>query len=255
MISVARLGVTPVKALAMLAPDTVFLEHHGVAENRRFYLVDEHGGLVNGRQSGALAQVRAACDPDATQLTLDFPNAARVESRVRLAETLETDFWGRSVTGRVCEGPWAAALSDRAGQTVRLVRAERAGDACDFYPLTLVSTASLYELVRRGGATGLGDGRRFRMLLTLDGCRPHEEDEWQGRRLRVGEATIRVGRPVPRCVITTLNPDTGDRDLDTLRAIKDYRGLSDGRTIDFGVYGEVEEPGRVRVGDSVAPVP
>lgn len=255
MIAVAHLGVTPVKALALLEPGAVLLEPRGVAENRRFYLIDAQGRLVNGRQAGVLTQVSAACDRDGTRLALAFPDAARIEGEVLLGETVRTDFWGRSVAGRVCEGRWAAALSARAGLTLRLVRAERAGDACDFHPLTLVSTASLQELARRGGSPGLGDRRRFRMLLTVEGCAAHEEDAWQGQRLRVGHATIRVGGPVPRCVVTTLHPATGARDLDTLRAIRGYRGVSDRRTIDFGVYGEVETPGRVSIGDAVQLAP
>ena len=97
------------------------------------------------------------------------------------------------------------------------------------------------------------DGRRFRMLFTLSGCRPHEEDEWEGRLLRIGEAVVRAGGPVDRCAMTTRDPDTGARDLDTLGLIRSYRGLSERRTLDFGVYGEIVEPGRVRVGDTVEP--
>ena len=43
-------------------------------------------------------------------------------------------------------------------------------------------------------------------------------------------------------------------DFDTLRVLKDYRGLSADDELDFGIYGEVVEPGRVRVGDAVEPV-
>jgi uncharacterized protein YcbX len=64
---------------------------------------------------------------------------------------------------------------------------------------------------------------------------------------------VRVGGPVDRCAMTTRDPDTGERDLDTLRLIKTYRGLSERGTIDFGVYAEIVEPGEVRVGDTVEP--
>ena len=93
------------------------------------------------------------------------------------------------------------------------------------------------------------DGRRFRMLVHLAGCEPHEEDGWDGRLLSLGEAVVRVGGPVPRCATTTRDPETGERDFDTLRAIKAYRGLRERKHIDFGVYADVVEPGRVRVGD------
>jgi len=59
---------------------------------------------------------------------------------------------------------------------------------------------------------------------------------------------------VPRCAVTTQDPDTGVPTLDTLRGIKSYRGLRDGTQIDFGVYFDVEQPGRVRVGDAVQPL-
>ena len=53
------------------------------------------------------------------------------------------------------------------------------------------------------------------MLFTLDGCGPHEEDEWDGKALRIGEAVVRVSGPVDRCAATTRHPDTCERDLDS----------------------------------------
>ena len=55
------------------------------------------------------------------------------------------------------------------------------------------------------------DPRRFRMTMELDGCEPLEEDTWAGRRIEVGEAIVRMGDPVPRCVVTTLDPDRARR--------------------------------------------
>jgi uncharacterized protein YcbX len=92
------------------------------------------------------------------------------------------------------------------------------------------------------------------MLVHLAGTRPHEEDEWIGHRVRIGETVIRVTEQDARCRMTTRNPDTGVRDFDTLREIKSYRGLRDGDSIDFGVYADVEVPGRIRVGDPVEPL-
>ena len=50
--------------------------------------------------------------------------------------------------------------------------------------------------------------------------------------------------------MTTQNPETGTPDLNTLKAIRSYR--EDGtEPIPFGVWGEVAEPGCVRLGDPV----
>jgi uncharacterized protein YcbX len=247
---VSRLSVTPVKGLALLHPDEVELTEGGVAENRRFYLVDRVGFLFSGIDHGPLCLVQPRYDAEREELMLVFPNGSTVEGRALAdGDEVETDFYGRKVTGRVVHGRFGEALTSYVGKPVRLVRADRPGEACDVEPVTFLSDASVDELRRRAGRDEPLDERRFRMLIGLAGTGPHEEDGWDGRRLRVGDALVRVGGPVPRCATTTRDPATGERDFDTLRAIKAYRGLRDGKKIDFGVYGEVEQRGRVRVGD------
>jgi hypothetical protein len=89
------------------------------------------------------------------------------------------------------------------------------------------------------------------MLIDLAGGEAHEEDGWVGGRVALGETVLRISAPVPRCAITTQDPATGERDLDTLRAIRTYRGLVDGKDLLFGVWGEVERAGTIRIGDEV----
>jgi uncharacterized protein YcbX len=250
--TVSRLCVTPVKGLALQEPGEVELTEQGVAENRRFFLVDASGRLFSGIHHGPLCLVRPTYEPERDWLTLEFPDREVVEGSGSAGdEVVETDFYGdRIVRSRVVEGPFAEALSAYAGKQVRLVRPERLGDGCDIQPVTLLSEASLEELRRRAAHDEPLDGRRFRMLVHLEGCEPHEEDTWEGRLLRLGDAVVRVGGPVPRCATTTRSPATGRRDFDTLREIKAYRGLRAGKHADFGVYATVEQPGRVRVGDA-----
>jgi uncharacterized protein len=249
VISVARISVTPVKSLGLLHPEEVELTCGGVPEDRRFYLVDDEGRLFNGVRHGPLVSVRPRYVAAASVLELEFPDGRVVRGEVADGEPLTTDFWGRPVAGHVVEGPWADALSRYAGAGVRLVRSDRAGDASDVHVVTLVSEESCAALGAHVG--GLVDARRFRMLFTVTGCAPHGEDSWIGRTVGVGGALIRIVGPVPRCAVTTQNPATGVPDLDTLRGISAYRGLRDARYADFGVYADVERPGRVRVGDAV----
>jgi uncharacterized protein YcbX len=252
---VAWLSIAPVKGLALEDVDEVELGHDGVAENRRFWIVDERGAMYTQLRDGRLAQVRATYDARRERLELRFPDGEEAVGEVEPGEEVETDFYGRAVRGQLARGPWSNALSRFTGRELRLVRADRPGGGVDRGrgQVSLVSEASLAELGRRADLDGPVDGRRFRMLVGVRGCAPHEEDAWVGRPLRLGEAVVRLLGPVARCAITTRNPDTGERDLDTLRAIADYRGLRDRTAIDFGVYGEVAERGRVRVGDAVIP--
>jgi uncharacterized protein YcbX len=247
---VARINITPVKGLGLQHPDEVELTARGVETNRRFYLISGWR-LFNGKDHGPL--VRIASSAENGRLRLDFPDGLVLDGDVELGEAVSTNFWGRQVAGRLVVGPWSDALSDYAGTSVQLVRTDEPGTGTDVHVGTLVSRASCERLGHQLAAEV--DARRFRMLfdLDLDGGDAHDEDKWD--RVRIGETVVQIAGPVPRCAVTTQNPMTGVPSLDTLRGIKEYRGLrGEEKKIDFGVYFDVEEPGRVRVGDAVEPL-
>jgi uncharacterized protein len=250
--TVSGLSVAPVKGLALLHPTEVELESFGVADNRRFYVIDADGRRYAQIRDGTLVRIVPAWD--GARLALTFPDGSVVDGEVDVDGAVTTDFYGRDVSGRVVVGPWSSAISEYVGRPLRLVRADQPGGGVDRERggVTMLSDASLDELGRNAGRDGV-DARRFRMLIAIAGCTPHEEDEWLGGLVRVGDAVVRLHEQVARCAITTQDPDSGVPDFDTLREIKNYRGLRPGTTnhIDFGVFGDVETPGRVRVGDAV----
>jgi uncharacterized protein YcbX len=252
--TVSRISIAPVKGMALLHSGEVRLERHGVSTNRRFHVIDETGRRYGQLRNGTLVRIVPEYDEDADRLTLRFPDGTAVSGEVTLGQPVATDFYGRSVAGHVVEGPWARAISAYAGQKLRLVKTEEPGAGVDRArgTVSLLGDESLAELARQSGSDEV-DGRRFRMLIGIKGAQPHEEEEWLGRRVRVGEAVVALNEIVARCAITTQSPETGIPDFDTLREIKSYRGARNGKYIDFGVAGSVERPGLVRVGDPVEP--
>ena len=224
--------------------------------DRRFFFIDGNGKRFSGATKAPILPIRADYDEERGVLSLHLPNGIVVSGSADPGvETVEVNFYGRPVAARVVEGDFAEALSAYAGQEVRLVRPERAGQAIDVRPVTLVSLESVAELARRGGRDGPLDPGRFRMTIEIEGvAAPHEEDTWAGRAVRLGDTVIRIGEPVPRCVVTMLDPATGVRDFPTLRVIRDYRGTNADNQLEFGVYAGVETPGEVRVGDPVEPL-
>ncbi|HZT92676.1 MAG TPA: MOSC N-terminal beta barrel domain-containing protein [Gaiellaceae bacterium] len=250
---VAWISLTPVKALAIETVDEVEVLEHGLRGDRRFFLVDENGRLVNnkGRRS-ALQLVHATYDEPDNLLTIRFADGAVVSGHPEAAEELTTSFHRRPFRARRTPGPWDDAISDVIAERVQLVAPEAAApDRGREGATTLLSTGSLRELAGRLDVDAV-DARRFRMSFGIDGPGAHEEDRWIGRRVRVGEAVVVPRGNVGRCAITTQNPDTGRADLDTLKALAAYRGdMAATEPLPFGVHAAVAEPGRVRVGDPV----
>ena len=251
MKSVENIYVSPVKSMGLSRPGQVHVDFSGIVEDRRFYLLDQHGRPLTQRQVGSLVQLEAEYQLEPEWLGLALPNGTRVEGPVELGEEVTTAMWGRKVSGRVLTGDWSRVLSAFSQQPVALVRSDQPGQCYDEYPISLVSQASVQGLRRRAPNSVSLDSRRFRPNFVLGGCQPHEEDEWLGGPVRIGEELVlRLVARDPRCAITTHDPDTGEADLDTLRLILSYRPSS--RAPYFGVYGIVERPGRVSVGDIVA---
>src|SRR3954465_2844311 len=254
MATVARISISPVKGLALVEVEEGELELTGGRANRRFHIVDADGRRYNQLRNGALVQIRQELEGE--RLALRFPDGPVAAGEISLGEAVPTDFYGRPVEGRFVEGRGSQALSEFAGRPLSLVQSAP-GAAVDRTRghVSLVSRASLEELGRQGGEQDAADGRRFRMLFELDGCAPHDEDAWVKRHVRIGEALVRVRGDVGRCAITTQNPDTGVPDSDTLRTIKAYRSETANEKgknhLPFGVYGEVVEPGKVTLGDTV----
>jgi uncharacterized protein YcbX len=68
--------------------------------------------------------------------------------------------------------------------------------------------------------------------------------------VRFGEAVVRMSTRMNRCVMTTLDPDTGAQNAPVLDAVAGYRKV--GAELLLGVYGDVDVPGAIAVGDEVA---
>lgn len=251
---VTRLRTTAIKGCALTEPDEIVLDAGGAVGDRDFFCVDETGTLISITRTGNLCAVQASYDASADYLVLRAPDGTTSEGPVVLGDEVPVEHYGLHLPGRLVGGHWDVQLSELAGMPLRLLRATGERTGSDVHPVTLLGDASIEAVADAGDFDAL-DPRRFRMLVGFDGTPPFEEDTWTGRRVRIGEAVVEVGGPVPRCAATLRDPDTGVCDLPVLKAIAGLRGVQPSelgeRGVNLGVYGRVVEAGAVRIGDEL----
>jgi uncharacterized protein len=137
--------------------------------------------------------------------------------------------------------PWdsaeALALTKAAAGSDSWLETVAGTDGFDILPLLVATDGAIAAFGR--------DVRRLRPNILISGVDGLDETTWPGAKLHIGEAIIRLDSLRGRCVMTTVDPDTLDRDLEVLRDI--VRRFS-GR---LALNAEVVHGGRIRIGDTV----
>jgi uncharacterized protein len=260
MMSVEQIGQVFVKATRFLHPESVHVDHDGIRHDRAFALVEADDKFVGSPEHSTFIPLKFNFDAGRDSLQLTLPDGRVIDGPGAAgASTFKIDHIGlRDIEVAEVPGPWQEILTTHAGRPVRLVRCLSAQAAIDVLPVTFVTTGSLERLEREVGAPV--DAARFRAGFVIKNDVEHEEDNWDGRMLRIGAVQLRVRTAVPRCAITGFNPASGDRDQDVMKTLIRYRDeatlpdgmLPDYATPGFATYAEVIETGKVQVGDEVA---
>src|SRR5207247_918716 len=127
---------------------------------------------------------------------------------------------------------------------VTLMQSQRAMTDCR--PVSIFSLQSAQQLAEETGTQV--DKRRFRANIYIDltSSKGFAENELVGRSVRIGpKAVITILERDPRCVMITLDPDTGEQAPAILKKVAQaHDGMA-------GVYGAVLVEGMLHKGDSV----
>ena len=245
---VARFNVTPVKSTALHHPDAIDLQHEGAVGDRRFLFARPDGTRLRGVSKAPLMPIVSTWSVSDERLTMRLPDGSSAEgSALPTGERVDITLFDRTVPAWAIDPIFTEAVRRLVDETLTVFRVEEPEFAGGGHRASIITLASVADVGSRGGDAKLDPGR-FRMLVELDGVEAYAEDGWQGRRLRLGDAVVHLGRRVHRCVMTNLAPDTGENDFDTLKVLAQHRQV--GSELLLGVYGDVERPGRIEVGDT-----
>ena len=189
-----------------------------------------------------LAELLTRFDAETGMFSVEWSGERVLEARLTEADGKQAvgAFFTRFLDGIVA-GP------------LRVVEAEGHAFA-DARPKPNASTDQYVSLINRTSIAALEeavgvavDPLRFRANAYFDGPPAWAELDWLGREIHLGTARLRVIAAITRCAATEVNPDTAERDLDVVGALRRHFGHNL-----MGIYAEVAEAGAVAVGDALA---
>jgi uncharacterized protein YcbX len=193
-------------------------------------------------RDAALAHLHTRFDPETGELTIADETGPHLRARItepdgaRQAAEFVGEFLGDAVARplRLVESPGHAFADAR----------KKPNATADKY-VSLINRASIAALEEQVEMPV--DPLRFRANVYFDGPPAWPELDWIGSDIALGAARLRIVSPITRCAATEVNPDTAERDLDTLAALRRHFGHNL-----MGIYAEVTEGGAIAVGDRLS---
>lgn len=227
---VRALNRFPVKSMAGERLDVAELDWQGIEGDRQYAFVRAANGTrfpwLTAREVPAMVLHRARFDdparPKTSAVTVETPDGTTVPLRDPLLK---------------------AQLEAAAGEPAALIQVARG--IYDSMPVSIQTSAGHAALEAAHGAAL--DIMRFRINVIVESDVPAAE--WRGRRLAFGDeehgAVLQCADPIARCVIVTIDPETGAKAPRVLRTVAQDFGNR------YGIYAGPARPGLIRLGDPV----
>ncbi len=244
--TISELIIYPIKSLGGISVTETVVEGKGFRYDRRFMLVEPNGDFMTQRTNHAMALLDVAIDGEDTLrvwhrhrpddvLKLPLSTPEQTDDAIGPRETMlvniwdsqdvpaltvsdEADRWFSNVLEKPCRLVFMPETTHRAVDAA-YARQNDAVSFADGYPYLLIGQASLDNLNQRlkQPITIL----RFRPNIVVAGSLPYDEDAWQ--QFRIGDIDFYGVKPCARCVLTTIDPETGQTGREPLRTLATYR--------------------------------
>jgi uncharacterized protein YcbX len=262
----ASIHTYPIKSCHRLDHGDAVVEPWGLAGDRRWLVVEPDGTFITQRAEPALALVAPAAG-ERGGLVLRTPGMPDLDVPAPAGgDLIPVTVWRDTVDATpaaAAADDWLSAVLDRKVRLVHLDDPTRRSpnpkyaapddrvSFADGYPLLLANAASLDAV--NDWLVEAGDEpvpmTRFRPNVVVTGAPAWAEDDWLGRRVRIGGVTLRAVKPCDRCVVTTIDQETAERTRQPLRALGQLRRLPAGLL--FGLNLIPDGGGAIAVGDPV----
>ncbi|MGI8555770.1 MAG: MOSC domain-containing protein [Pyrinomonadaceae bacterium] len=262
----SEINIYPIKSLRGIALTEAKVERRGLQFDRRWMLVNENNHFLTQREFPKMATLEVKILDDGLQIAnsvqsflVPFEPPSNVSASVKI--------WSSRVKATVYENPVNEFFSDVLKTNCRLVRmpeethrrvnyfyAVNKTDEVSFadaFPFLLIGESSLADLNKKLALPI--PMNRFRPNFVVKNSEAFAEDSW--KKIKIGENIFHVVKPCGRCVITTIEQTTGEKQgVEPLKTLASYRipKRSAKKKILFGQNLIAEKAGEIlHVGDKI----
>lgn len=254
----SQINIYPLKSAGGIPLVNVVPETRGLAHDRRWMVVDDSGQFMTQRTSPKMALINTKIS--AQTLNLNAPGMSELSLPLfpTAGESQEVEIWGDRCEAWTSSPQTKKWISEFLGESCNIVfmpdHSNRPVDPdytvgenqvsfSDGFPFLLISEASLNDLNKRLPESVAM--MRFRPNLVVKNTEPFEEDFWKF--IRIGDCELQVVKPCSRCVLTTVDPETGKfSGKEPLRTLATFR-KENGKVL-FGQNLLATKMGKMEVG-------
>lgn len=236
---ISEINIYPIKSLSGISTRKSIVEARGLKYDRRFMLVDEKNDLITQRKIPKMAAIDveirgnnlkvSAKDFEDLRIPFDFANKKKIKVRVwksfcdALAADEEINRWFSKVLEKKCR---LVKMPESTHRRIneKFNRGDEIVSFADGYAFLIIGENSLKDLNLKLEKQILMN--RFRPNFVVSDAEAFAEDIW--KKIKIGGTYFRITKPCARCVITTIEQETGISDVrEPLKALATYRKASD----------------------------
>lgn len=259
-----EIWIYPIKSLPGVSLQKSQVLPKGLQYDRRWMLVDENGNFLTQRTIPEMALFNVFLE---NQTLVISPKNSFEQNLIYLdlnqqkfGKAIQAKVWNDNVEVLEVNEKFSLWFSKQLNINCKLVyfpesntrdidhdyaRNNEQVNLSDGYPILIIGQSSLDELNRKLEMPL--SIHRFRPNFVFSKGKPHEEDNWKS--FHIGNILFEGVKPCSRCVVTTINTDTGEKGHEPLKALANYRKLNG--KIYFGENIIPRTSGDVQIGDII----
>ncbi len=259
--NLTQINIYPIKSLGGISLQSSLVEERGLQYDRRWMLVDEQNKFITQRLHPKMALLKVEINND----LLTIKHKQNKLSPLTILplpydeEEINVQIWKDNVTAIKYSHDANDWFTEAIGfkcclvympdSTKRKVDPKYAKNKmvgfADGYPFLIIGEESLNDLNKR-----LEEPlpmTRFRTNFVFSGGKPFDEDNW--KTIKIGKMVFHSTKSCARCVITTIDQNTGTKGKEPLKTLATFR-QKDNKVM-FGMNLVAEGTGKVNVGDEI----